>query len=133
MSDVGPLLSNDLPLKGVAKTTKAQVKAEKVKKAVVDFEALFINHMLKTMRSTIVKSDLLGDGMREDVYTSLFDWEISKIMAAGTGLGLGKILTQGFKANEGTVEDRNIPQADGQAFKMDFFEYQRQLNINSNK
>ena len=83
-------------------------KAERLKKAVVDFEALFINHMLKTMRSTITKNGLLGDGMRGDVYTSLFDWEISKKMASGRGLGLGEMLMKGLNGNKGSVEQRPV-------------------------
>ncbi len=66
----------------------------RLKRAVSDFEALFINYMLKTMRSTVPKSGLLGSGMREDVYTSLFDWEISREMAKGGGVGLGKMLLE---------------------------------------
>ncbi|MFQ5427617.1 MAG: rod-binding protein [Thermodesulfobacteriota bacterium] len=88
---------------------RAGLKAQKLKKAVLDFEALFINEMLKNMRSTITKSGLLGDGMREDVYTSLFDWEISREMASGRGLGLGEMLIKGFKGNEGTVDKRPAP------------------------
>ncbi len=83
-------------------------KAARLKKAVVDFEALFINHMLKTMRSTITKNGLLGDGMRGDVYTSLFDWEISKKMASGRGLGLGEMLMKGLNGNDGVVERRPL-------------------------
>lgn len=90
---------------------RAVLKAQKLKKAVVDFEALFINEMLKNMRSTITKSGLLGDGMGEDVYTSLFDWEISKEMASGRGLGLGEMLIKGFQGNEGAVENTRAPRA----------------------
>ncbi len=71
-------------------------KTTQLHKAVNDFEALFVNNMLKTMRSTIQKSGLFGDGMREDIYTSLFDWEMSKEMASGGGLGLGRLLLQEF-------------------------------------
>ncbi|MFQ5480461.1 MAG: rod-binding protein [Thermodesulfobacteriota bacterium] len=109
MSARDTLLKSDLPVKAEQKTKAASVKEAKVKKAVVDFEALFINHMLKTMRSTIEKSGLLGDGMREDVYTSLFDWEISKVMAAGPGLGLGKMLMDGFNGHEGNADKKALP------------------------
>jgi len=81
------------------------MKAVKLKKAVNEFEALFVNNMLKTMRSTITKSGLLDNGMREDIYTSLFDWEISKEMAAGGGLGLGRMLYKEFSRHEGISKE----------------------------
>jgi len=52
------------------------------------------------MRSTIPKNTLFGKGMGEDIYTSLFDWEISKEMASRGGLGLGSLLLDGFKGHE---------------------------------
>ncbi len=87
----------------------SRAKAARLKKAAVDFEALFINHMLKTMRSTISKSGLLGDGMREDVYTSLFDWEISKVMASSRGLGLGEMLTGDLRTDYGASPKKLLP------------------------
>lgn len=84
---------------------KESRKAAGLKKAVSEFEALFVNNMLKTMRTTIHKSGLLGKGMGGDIYTSLFDWEISKEMASGGGLGLGRMLLENFNrgaAHEGS-------------------------------
>ncbi len=80
----------------VAEAGEGGSDKKRLKKAVNEFEALFINHMLKTMRSTVLKSGLFKGGMREDIYTSLFDWEISKDMAAAGGVGLGKMLLKDF-------------------------------------
>lgn len=63
---------------------------EAVKKALVEFEALFINQMLKTMRESIEKSSLFHGGPGEDIYTSMFDTELSKLMANAGGIGLEK-------------------------------------------
>ncbi len=83
------------PVKGGAGAEEARLR-----KAVHEFEALFINYMLKTMRSTVHKSGLLGGGMREDIYTSLFDWELSKDMARSGGIGLGKMLLRDFQGRK---------------------------------
>ncbi len=78
--------------------------AAQLKKAVVNFEALFINQMLKEMRNTISKSGFLHGAPGEDIYTSLFDAELSKLMASSGGIGLEntllKQLTLEFNGNE---------------------------------
>jgi len=79
---------------------REKLKAARLNKAVSEFEALFVNNMLKTMRTTIHKSGLLGKGRGGEIYTSLFDWEISKEMAAGGGLGLGRMLLKTFNHSE---------------------------------
>ncbi len=110
MTDPGVMRRADGPMDG-----KGRLKAAKLRKAVNDFEALFVNNMLKTMRSTIQKSGLLGEGMREDIYTSLFDWEISKEMASGGGLGLGRMLLRQFSRHEAHTGSKGP--GDGPAFR----------------
>ena len=65
---------------------------EKLKKACMDFESVFIQKMFKAMRQTIPKSGLLGEGPGKDIFESLFDQELSKSLAQRDGLGLGKVL-----------------------------------------
>jgi len=95
-------MNMDIALAGRAKgALEAEMgrgkKSERLGKAVSAFDALFVNNMLKAMRGTIPKSSLFGKGMGEDIYTSLFDWEISKEMASRGGLGLGSLLLDDFK------------------------------------
>jgi Rod binding domain-containing protein len=63
---------------------------KRLKKAVKDFESLFIFEMLKEMRQT-THGDFLGKGLGNDIYHSLFDMEIAKLMA-DKGMGLGDML-----------------------------------------
>lgn len=63
---------------------------EAVKKALVEFEAIFINQMLKTMRESIEKANLFHGGPGEDIYNSMFDMELSKLLANAGGIGLEK-------------------------------------------
>ena len=65
----------------------------KLKKAIEDFEAIFINQMLKSMRSTVMKSGLIDESNSEKIYTSLMDAELSKFIAADSGVGLYKVLS----------------------------------------
>jgi len=63
---------------------------EAIKKALVEFEALFINQMLKTMRESIEKTSLFHGGSGEDIYNSMFDMELSRSLASAGGIGLEK-------------------------------------------
>jgi Rod binding domain-containing protein len=63
---------------------------KKLKKAVKDFEALFIYEMLKEMRQTTNQGPM-EKGLGKDVYGSLFDMEVAKLMSE-RGMGLGDML-----------------------------------------
>ena len=84
-----PLQTADKP---AAKTTAAKPPAGgksldmeklRLRKATKELESFFVLHMLKAMRQTIPKSNLLTGGLGEDTYTSMFDEELSKIVAGG--------------------------------------------------
>jgi len=47
-----------------------------LKKALTEFESLFIGYMLKTMKESVAKGDLFHGGSGEEVYNSLFDAEL---------------------------------------------------------
>jgi len=82
-----------LPLSsaGKAKTAQSTSPADKamerdrlrLRKATKELESYFVLHMLKAMRETIPKSDLLGGGLGQDVYNSLFDEKLSDLMSGG--------------------------------------------------
>lgn len=59
-----------------------------LKKALTEFESLFIGYMLKTMKESVAKGDLFHGGSGEEVYNSLFDTELARLMASGHGIGL---------------------------------------------
>src|SRR4051812_34346502 len=52
-----------------------------IKKLAEDFESLFLNLVLKSMRETIMKGGLVDGGNAESIYTSMLDDEYSKMMA----------------------------------------------------
>jgi flagellar protein FlgJ len=71
-----------------------KINEKKLRQAGEDFEALFLNQLLQSMRRTVIKSKLLGEAPGKEVYQSLFDRELSQKMAHQGGLGLGKVLVQ---------------------------------------
>lgn len=53
-----------------------------IKQAAEDFESLFLNIVLKSMRDTVQKSGLIDGGNAEEIYSSMLDDEYAKMMAA---------------------------------------------------
>ena len=64
----------------------------KLRKACMEFESIFIQQLLKSMRDTIPKSGLFGTSSGKDIFQSLFDQEMSSSLAQQRGVGFGKML-----------------------------------------
>ena len=71
----------------------------KLKKACKDFESLLTYQLLRSMRKTIDKCDLMHGGQGEEIYQSLFDMEISKNMADLGPNSLAKLLYDQLKGH----------------------------------
>lgn len=65
-----------------------------LQRACSEMESLFLNHLLQKMRATIEKSDFLGGGQTEELYTSMLDGEIARNLARAGGIGLASVLQQ---------------------------------------
>jgi len=80
-----------------------EVKREKLREACKEFEAIFIEYMLKVMRRSIPKSNLFKRELSEEIYTSLFDEKIAEEVAKVKGLGIGDML---YKELSRLIPDR---------------------------
>lgn len=69
---------------------------EKLRKAAQDFESIFLDLVLKSMRSTVEKSGYMDGGNAEEIYRSLLDSEYAKIMAATNTTGLSDAIVKQF-------------------------------------
>jgi flagellar protein FlgJ len=69
----------------------ARDPSKAVRKTAEQFEAYFIQQMMKTMRDSIEKSDLIEGGNME-MYQDLMDKEVSLSMAKRGGMGLADML-----------------------------------------
>lgn len=85
------------------KNTAIKDPNEGIKGAAKQFEALFLNQMLKSMRAATPKSDLL-DTSTTDFYTEMLDAQLAQNMA-GKGLGLAQRI-------EAQMRSRGMVQAD---------------------
>jgi flagellar protein FlgJ len=77
--------------------TKGVTDDVKLREAANDFEAIFIQQMLKTMRKTSFESDLLPKSEGEKVFQSLLDEQYAQISAKSGSLGLGEMIYQQLK------------------------------------
>lgn len=72
--------------------TAHQKKQAELKKASKQFEAIFLNYMMKSMRETIPKAGLLKEGLANNIYTSMFDSYLSEKASAHQSLGLASMI-----------------------------------------
>ena len=76
-----------------------EINEEKLKKACADFESIFINYILKTMRRTIPQSGAKFPG--KDIYSSMIDRKVAEDLAKrGGGIGLQEMLLRQLSGSE---------------------------------
>ena len=90
VQDMGSQFALDMQGLDRLKHTARQDPSKGVRGAAEQFEALFIQMMLKSMRDTIPQSDLL-ESQATDFYQSLMDQQWSQVMAS-RGIGLADSL-----------------------------------------
>ena len=75
-----------------AAMTANAIRQERLEKACSEFESIFINYMLKSMRTAVTEDGLLGNTNESKIIRSMFDENLALGMAKGKGMGLGKML-----------------------------------------
>ena len=61
---------------------------EELKKLAKQFESIFVNLLMKSMRETVPKEGMLSS-FSMDMYQSLFDEEVANVMSESKGKGIG--------------------------------------------
>ena len=80
----------DIEDKGIDKNKEFEKK--RLREVSEDFEALMINQMLKEMRKTVNKSDLINGGMAEEIFEDMLYDEYSKEFSKTKTFGLSDII-----------------------------------------
>jgi Rod binding domain-containing protein len=93
-----------------------EAKRMRLRKATREFESFFILHMLKAMRKTIPRTDLLGNSLGQDIYTSLFDEELSKKIVGNSSRSLADVL---YRSLEKHLEASESKESDTGAVEID--------------
>lgn len=69
----------------------------RLQRACTEFEAIFVNHMLKSMRNTLIEDGIFGKSNEAKIVKSMFDEKLALSIARGGGIGLGEMLFQKLK------------------------------------
>jgi len=82
-------------VKGFQSAIEKAVKSkdqEGLKKATEEFEAVFIQMLLKNMRSTITDGGLIEKSQGRSMFEGMYDEELAKSMALGRQMGIADML-----------------------------------------
>ena len=85
-------------LKGIP-DAKGKADDVRLREASNEFEAIFIQQMLKTMRKTSLESDFIKKSEGEKIFRSMLDEQYAIISAKSGSLGLGEMIYQQLKSN----------------------------------
>ena len=95
---VGPSYYADFSgLEGLKKNVRAD-DPQAIRAVAQQFESLFTNMMLKSMRDAKLGQGL-GESKESDIYQDMYDQQISLKMSQGKGLGLADMLVQQLTRN----------------------------------
>ena len=78
---------------------KSKTDDEGLRKASNEFEAIFIQQMLKTMRKTSLESDFIKKSEGEKIFRSMLDEQYAILSAKSGRLGLGEMIYKQLKSN----------------------------------
>jgi flagellar protein FlgJ len=87
-----PDLTGTSAAKSKSTTSAGNADDKKLRQACKDFESVFLGYVLKSMRKTVEKSDLMGSGQEEEIYQGMMDDEICKTAAESNSVGIADAL-----------------------------------------
>ena len=103
MSDIVPIPAT--PTSGISTDTSRLASRANLKQAGEQFEAVFVQMMLKSMRAAKL-SDGLFDSKEQDQFRDMQDAQVAKAMAEHTPLGIGKAMTDFLARSQPTLADQ---------------------------
>lgn len=80
--------------------------AEKLRETCQQFEAIFIQQMLKEMRGTVPEGGLLPRNMGQDYFQEMMDAEVAKAAAIQGHFGIGEALFRQLQPPEPAVAEK---------------------------
>lgn len=83
------------PQATVPDMNKVQTESQ-LRDAAKQFESMFMDIVMKSMRETVQDSDLLDGGEKSKFFQSMLDQEYSKLSTDGKGLGLADAIVRQF-------------------------------------
>ena len=78
---------------------KVKTDDARLREASNEFEAIFIQQMLKSMRKTSLESDIIKKSEGEKIFRSMLDEQYARLSDKSGSLGLGEMIYQQLKSN----------------------------------
>ena len=118
MTDIPlPATPSAQPTTGISTDTSRLTSRANLKKAGEQFEAVFINMMLKSMRQASLGDGLL-DGKNSETFRDMQDKQVAESMAAHQPIGIGKAMTDFLAKSQQALQpspDSGSAASDGSA------------------
>ena len=106
MTDIAtPTQSAAQPVAGISADTSRLTSRANLKKAGQQFEAVFINMMLKSMRQAKLDDGGLLDTKNSDTFRDMQDKQVAESMAAHQPIGIGKAMTEFLAKSQKALQD----------------------------
>lgn len=104
LPDFRALAAEEQP--GTPRAVRAQkdlspLEKQRLEEACAEFESLLINLLMKQMRKTVPKPELINGGMGEEIFTGMLDEEYARKMAFTQGTGLRSVLLEQLTGERG--------------------------------
>lgn len=106
--------ASDGAFEKVLKDAARKEDDEKLRKACMDFEAIFLRMMYKQMRQSIPKSGLIPESFSSETFEDMFDEKVVDEIVKGRGIGLGESLYRTLKRQMKADEVAEEEGRDGQ-------------------
>ncbi|HBC74272.1 MAG: hypothetical protein A2008_02630 [Candidatus Wallbacteria bacterium GWC2_49_35] len=78
------------------KKISREQKMKQLKEAAAEFESIFVHNLLKSMRSTIQKTNIISGGNAETIYQDMLDENYSKIAVKRSDFGIARKVYEQF-------------------------------------
>ncbi len=102
-------MSAEAKLNQIASQAGNKESLEGLEKAAKQFEAVFLNNLMKAMRRTVPDNKLMNSGGPTKFYQQMQDAEMAKAMATGHNqMGIAQMIVRQFKSSLGETEGQQI-------------------------
>lgn len=99
-SHIDPKMLLGLSATAITEKSVARDNPEALRKTCQEFEAIFVQAMLKNMRATVPDGGLLDKGLDADIFQEMMDQEIAKQIAQRQSFGIAEALYQQLREGE---------------------------------
>jgi len=78
------------------KAGSREEKLKQLKETAKDFESIFVHNLMKSMRQTVQKTNLISGGNAENIYQDMLDENYSKIVSKRADFGIARKIYEQF-------------------------------------